>query len=556
MSAADKPIVIEKTAEELRAVVGRARAQGIDRVDADTLEALVASHCLVVDLLRDRQTTVARLRHLLFGPSSETRRALFGEGTPAADPSGAMAATTRDGHGVAAPSTAAGAVEAPAASTPEPEPPAKGHGRHGVEDFPAATPVLTPHATLHAGDGCPHCKGRVYPRPPQRLVRIVGVAPFAATVYEQERLRCNLCGEAYTAPAPEGVGEERYDASATAMVALLRYGLGMPFYRVAALQESAGVPLPASTQWDLVHEAADALAPLLAALVALAARGEVLHNDDTTMTVLSLKKEGPDEDGRSGMFTSAVLARVGGRTVALYGTGRPHAGERLAEVLAKRPAGLPPPTQMCDALDRNLPDGFMTILGNCLVHMRRQFVDVVAAFPSEVRHVIDELAEVYRVEKVAKALTPEQRLALHQLHSGPVLERLRAWFQELEDEKRVEPNSGLGKAIAYATRRWDRLTLFLRVAGAPLDNNACEQILKRAILHRKNSLFYKTTNGARVGDLFMSLITTARLANVDAFRYLTAVLKHRERVAAAPDDWLPWTWEQTLARDGLARPGA
>ena len=80
--------------------------------------------------------------------------------------------------------------------------------------------------------------------------------------------------------------------------------------------------------------------------------------------------------------------------------------------------------------------------------------------------------------------------------------------------------------------------------------------MKRAILHRKNSLFYKTLNGARVGDLFMSLITTARLAKVDAFRYLTAVLKNRERVAAKPDDWLPWTWEATLAHEGLARPGA
>ncbi len=556
MSASDKPIVIEKTAEELRAVVGRARAQGIDGVDADTLEALVASHCLVVDLLRDRQTTVARLRHLLFGPSSETRRALFGEGAAVAAPSSELSATTRDPHAVAAPATAAGAVEVTGVSLPEPQPPAKGHGRHGVEDFPAATHVLTAHPTLHVGDGCPHCKGRVYPREPQRLIRIVALAPFAARVYEQERLRCNLCGEAYTAPAPEGVGAERYDASATAMVAVLRYGLGMPFYRVAALQESAGIPLPASTQWDLVHEAADALAPLLAALVALAARGEVLHNDDTTMTVLALKEEGPDEDGRSGMFTSAVLARVGERTVALYGTGRPHAGERLAEVLAKRPAALPAPTQMCDALDRNVPKGFETVLSNCLVHMRRQFVDVVESFPTEVRHVIDELAEVYRVDEVAKPLTGERRLALHQLHSAPVMARLRAWFQELEDEKRVEPNSGLGKAIAYATRRWDRLTLFLRVAGAPLDNNACEQILKRAILHRKNSLFYKTTNGARVGDLFMSLITTARLAKVDAFKYLTAVLTHRDRVAAAPDDWLPWTWEQTLVRDGLARPGA
>jgi transposase len=539
MPAAEKPMVIEKTPEELRALVERVRGQRLEAGDADTLATLVASYGLMVDLLRDRQTTIARLRELLFGPSSERRKDLFGDGSKEGGSSGT--------------STQAPASEpAPAVRA---KAPVQGHGRHGVDDFPAAVRVQTEHGTLHEGDGCPHCRGRVYARPPQRLVRIVGLAPFAATVYEQERLRCNLCGDVFTAPAPAGVGEEKHDASAVAMVALLRYGLGMPFYRVAALQESAGIPLPASTQWDLVHEAADALAPLLGALVALAARGEVLHNDDTTMTVLSLKKEGPDEDGRSGVFTSAVLARVDGRTVALYGTGRAHAGERLAQVLAQRPAELPPPKQMCDALERNVPEGLQTILGNCLVHMRRQFVDVVGSFPTEVRHVIDELALVYMVEEAAKGLSAQGRLELHQLHSAPVMERLAAWFKEQEDEKRVEPNSGLGKAIAYATKRWERFTLFLRVAGAPLDNNACEQILKRAILHRKNSLFYKTTNGARVGDLYMSLITTCKLAGVDAFRYLTQVLLHKARVATHPDDWLPWHYEATLVREGLASPG-
>lgn len=543
MAAGDRPIVIEQTAEELAAVVGRARAQRMEPGDADTLEALVVSYGLVVDMLRDRQTTVERLRRLVFGASSERREALFGEPAAAASADGASEA----------PRPPAAASMAPAVA--QAREPAPGHGRHGADDFPAARHVATAHGTLAAGDGCPECKGRVYPRPPQRLVRIVGVAPFAATVYEQGRLRCNLCGEVFTAPAPDGVGEEKHDASAVAMVALLRYGLGMPFYRVAALQESAGIPLSASTQWDLVHEAADALSPLMAALRALAARGEVLHNDDTTMTVLALKAQGPDEDGRCGMFTSAVLSRVEGRTVAIYATGRPHAGERLGEVLAGRPPGLPAPIQMCDALERNLPDGLETIVGNCLVHMRRQFVDVVGSFPTEVRHVIDELAEVYRVETAAKSLTAERRLALHQLHSAPVMARLWDWFQELEDEKRVEPSSGLGKAIAYAQKRWDRLTLFLRVPGAPLDNNACEQVLKRAILHRKNSLFYKTQNGARVGDLFMTLITTARLADVDPFHYLTQLLRHKQDLARAPDDWLPWAYRETLAQSKAAGPG-
>lgn len=540
MASSERPQVLEKTAEALAAVVERVRTGAADAADADTIAALVASHCLLTELIRDRQTTIARLRRLVFGAQSERRDAVFPP--PAGEASAPPAAT-------APAEVSDAAAQEPARAA------ARGHGRHGADDFPAAARVETAHGTLRAGDGCLHCKGRVYARPPQRLVRIVGLAPFAATVYEQERLRCNLCGEVYTAKAPAGVGEEKHDASAVAMVVLLRYGLGMPFYRVEALQESAGIPLPASTQWDLVAGAADALAPVHDALQALAARGEVLHNDDTSMTVLSVLKEGRDEEGRRGVFTTAVLSRVDGRTVALYATGRQHAGENLGDVLARRPDGLGPPIQMCDALERNLPDGLATIVSNCLVHMRRQFVDVAEAFPTEVRRVLDELAEVYRVEAAARGLSPQARLALHQAHSGPTMDRLALFLAELLDEKRVEPSSGLGKAIAYAQKRWDRLTLFLRVPGAPLDNNACEQVLKRAILHRKNSLFYKTQNGARAGDLFMSLIATARLAAADPFHYLTELMRHKHELATAPDDWLPWTYRETLARSKAAGPG-
>jgi len=182
-------------------------------------------------------------------------------------------------------------------------------------------------------------------------------------------------------------------------------------------------------------------------------------------------------------------------------------------------------------------------------HMRRQFVEVVGSFPDEVRHVVDELALVYRTEARARdqALSPAERLALHQRESGPVMEQLSKWMVALVEERRVEPNSGLGKAIAYAQKRWSRFTLFLRVEGAPLDNNVCERMLKRAILHRKNSLFYKTQNGARVGDLYMSLIATAKLAQADPFDYLTELQQHASEVAKTPAAWMPWNYRTALA---------
>ena len=113
-------------------------------------------------------------------------------------------------------------------------------------------------------------------------------------------------------------------------------------------------------------------------------------------------------------------------------------------------------------------------------------------------------------------------------------------------EKLTEPNSAPGGAITYMLKHWDQLTLFLRQAGAPLDNNVCERALKKAILHRKNALFYKTRNGARVGDLFMSLIYTCQLNKANPFDYLTQLQRHADRLGVSPQLWMPWNYRAAL----------
>ena len=131
------------------------------------------------------------------------------------------------------------------------------------------------------------------------------------------------------------------------------------------------------------------------------------------------------------------------------------------------------------------------------------------------------------------------------------MDALHAWMTEQMDQKKVEPNSGLGEAIEYMLNHWESLTLFLRVAGAPLSNNICEQAHKMAILHRKNSLSYKTQNGARVGDLFMSLIHTCWLNGANPFDYLSALQRHASAVRANPSQWLPWNYTQVAAASPL-----
>ena len=139
-------------------------------------------------------------------------------------------------------------------------------------------------------------------------------------------------------------------------------------------------------------------------------------------------------------------------------------------------------------------------------------------------------------------MTADQRLRFHQSKSGPLMEDLETWLNDQLDQKKVEPNCGLGQAISYMLNHWKPLTLFLRVPGAPLDNNICERALKKAILHRKNALFYKTEHGAHVGDLFMSLIHTCNLAGVNPFDYLTELQKHSADLADHPEKWLPWNY--------------
>ena len=431
----------------------------------------------------------------------------------------------------------------PAASPAKPN----GHGRTPAAAYEGARKVTVTHPDLQHGDRCPGCeRGKVYgQKAPTPLVRMVGQAPLAATVYELERLRCNACGQVYTAPEPEGVGPEKFDETAGAMIAQLKYGSGMPFARIEQLERCLGIPLPASTQWEVVEEVAELIKAARDELIRQAASGEVLHNDDTGMRVLKLERPAGEE--RTGVFTSGVVSVGQGRRIALFFTGREHAGENLAEVLRRRAAGLPAPVQMSDALSRNAPKlagGVDILVANCLAHGRRQFVDVAGSFPEQCRFVLETLGAVYGNDAKARGggLAPGERLAFHQERSGPLMKSLEEWLERQLREHLVEPNSGLGKAIQYMQRHWKALTLFLREPGAPLDNNLCERALKKAVLHRKNALFYRTLHGAEVGDLFMSLIHTCELNGVNSFEYLVALQRNAGAVAAAPGDWMPWNF--------------
>jgi hypothetical protein len=516
------PNRIDLKPEELDALLERVKSGRLAENDYEIIKAMAETVTFLSHLSDEKAATIKKLLKMMFGDKSEkTEKLIDKPDRPKTD------------------------RKKKAKKKP------KGHGRNGAADYTGAKKVKVTHESLKHGKRCPKCKkGKVYRlNMPAVAVRVTGKAPLQATVFQMERLRCNLCGEIFTAKTPADIGNEKYDAASAAMIALLKYGSGLPFNRIEGLQGGLGVPLAASTQWDIVDDAAKKVIWAWQELVRQAAQGSVLYNDDTTAKILSLIKEQTEnESSRTGMFTSAILSEVDDKKIALFFTGRNHAGENLADVLEKRQSGTDPPIQMCDALSRNLPKEFTTVLANCLVHARRNFVDVYASFPDQCRFVIETLADVYKNDQATKDqnMSDQERLFYHQTHSGPLMEKLENWLDNQLKAKKAEPNSGLGKAIAYMQNHWEALTQFLKVPGCPLDNNFCEQVLKRAILHRKNSLFFKTERGAFVGDLFMSLIHTCSLVKANPFEYLEALQEHCKFVKKNPKDWMPWNFTKAL----------
>jgi len=438
----------------------------------------------------------------------------------------------------------------------------KGHGRRGVGAYWGAGTACVSHQRLAPGDVCPDCgKGKLFDTArPAVLLRLVAQPPIAGTVFKLQKLRCALCGKIHGATPPPEAGAEKVAPNVAVMLAILRYGYGLPMNRIEQMQEDYGVPLPAGTQWELIREHARELAPILQEYERQAASGEVLHNDDTTARILELEKHirqtraeaTAGEKPRTGIFTTGIIAQCKQHMIALFKSGRQHAGENLQDVLNNRPNNLPPPIQMSDGLSRNKPASTSTIQANCNAHGRRGFVAIADDFPQECTRVLETMRQVYAFDAHARrnALSDEQRLLFHQKHSAPLLngpDGLKPWLESLFNSRQVEPNSSMGKAINYVLKRWNKLTLFLSHPGAPLDNNIAERILKTAIRHRNNSLFYRTQNGAHVGDLFMSLIVTCRMARVNPFDYLSTLRRFSQRLRDGPSQWMPWNYKTTAA---------
>jgi len=537
------PKIKKVTREEKESLMGRVRSSTLAKVDGDFIENAMDTLEFITGKLEEKNIQLEQLVKQMLGIKSEKSSKVLEqiqskqskiETEESADN---CAKNDRQKQKIAAKKF-------------------KGHGRNGVEKYTGAEKVKVAHSELNSGCACPGCsRGKVYnEKKPGVFIHIEGKAPIQATIYETEKLRCNLCGEIFEADLPvEAPTKKHYDETAKSMMAILRYGHGLPLNRLEKLQAGMGIPLPASTAWEKTQEAAEEIMPVYEELTRLAAQGNLIYNDDTGMKILEtmalIKNESQKANGkkiRTGIFTTGIVSEVEENKIALFFTGRKHAGENLDDLLKKRESDRSPPIQMCDGKTGNTLETTDTIISNCNTHARRCFVDVSNNFPNEVAYVLLKFyKEIYKNDAHTRKqnMSPEQRLLYHQKNSKSIMQSFYEWLERQFKKKLVEENSSLGKAISYTLKRWTKLTRFLHISGAPLDNNICERALKRAICHRKNSLFYKTPNGARVGDIFMSLIHTCAYVCANPFDYFTQLQRHSSHVIKDPSKWLPWNYQ-------------
>ena len=433
-----------------------------------------------------------------------------------------------------------------------------------ADDALDTEPAVEVHTieSAHKGDQCPACeKGKLAKVDPATFVRVSGQAPLIVTRHVLEQLRCSTCGTYYSAELPkqhsqDGARGQQYGYSARAIMVIFKTLTGVPYFRQQSLQRVLGFTIAASTIYDQCKAVSEILKPLVDHMLALAANAPEFALDDTTNRILDQKgKEIPDRrtkkpKHRTGIYTSAVVATLeNGHSLLLFKTNIGHAGEWIDEILQPRQTTAPPPILMSDALNRNAPsvlDEF--IWCKCNAHARREFYESFDTMP-QAQWIIDQYALIWQHETHCEEqrLDAQARLRYHKTHSLPIMaamrERCRQWTEGSDE---VEPNSGFGQACTYFLNHFEGLSRFCHVPGAKIDNNRVEQIIKLIIRIRKNSLFYKTQNGADVGDILTTVLATAVENNVNVFEYLVVLQQNWFDVGRHPERWLPWSYRQTL----------
>lgn len=414
------------------------------------------------------------------------------------------------------------------------------------------------HENLEPGDQCLAClQGKVYPFREKVIPILIGRSPLAFEEHRLQTLRCNACGEIFEPKLPEDIPKTGHSMpSAQAVLTIMHYQIGVPFASISKFQKMFDQKISVSQLWDAIEHAAKAIKPIYHELNQQSANCYLFYTDDTKARILShypenkknrdKKKRNKDPDDRVATYTSLIIGCTSeGHEIYQYFHGRKYAGENLADLLIQRDLLNGKPIQMKDASTMNAPTNIEVFEAKCNAHAIRKFKDLKSLYPKECEEILKRYVKVSKKDKdlLGERVTARDRLANHKEFSLPLMKEIKSYMKGLIDNKKIEPNSTLGEAIAYFTSHYKELTAFCHIEGAPFDNNKCERGLKMVIRLRKTSMFYKNKHGAEVAGILHSVLYTAQESGVNVLHYLQTIMENQEKVCLDPKSYLPWMYQ-------------
>lgn len=565
----EAPTPVELSPAEVSELKERLKKQELNATDIEKLLGLIAFCQWMQQRLARAKLSIKRLRQL-FGFKNESRKRskkLRGDAKERPSNEDMKSDATTDSINPEETNTTVESPEdAPENKTNITLPqwdPEKNHGRYAAAEYWGCPIVDVPFDDeLLKANKCPHCaacntEATVYPEAPTVLVFLDSQPLISGEQFHLQKGRCGICKTYFSATKPSDLkNRSKYSPQSISTLAITHYYAGLPFKRIETLQKAQGVPLADATQYDLMERLhRETLMPVANVLKLYAANGSAFYYDDTPGNILEQTRQensGHSGNNKKSIHTTALLSEYEGHRIYLFNTNTLSSGKEFSKLLQKRTTDDVFIT-MSDASSSNFPDlnehlAARWIISLCLAHGRRRFVELLEEADDDTQLVLDIISQVYQHESHCKRqqLNALERLDYHQLQCKPLMDALHTWLNNLMLYKKIEPNSQLGETVNYLLKRWHWFTQFLRIPGAQLDNNICEQAIKVVIRYRKNSLFYKTFYGATVGDAIMSILHTAAFAGANIFDYLTVLQQHTQEVASAPENWLPWNYQQTL----------
>lgn len=528
--------------DKLRSAVEGTADLAEDSAILGGLQTIINEHAAMVRLLSEEWTNQERAARGVFN-SFETCDPLFRDSQL-----GVSGASNQDEQPQKS-SAASGTVPA---DNPHPEHPSAGSDR---KRKPPRKPDKTIEHRLTADQLVCPCCGKTMHRAHKKKDVIIRLNGFSREEHLSETARCLTCETKVEAEGPCERTFGNFSAEAAAGVTALRYVHGLPSKRLEEISSSLGYYIPDSTQWDVFEATANELRDFFVFIRIQAASAPVIHMDDTSVTIneISAEIKAADQIGqqRTGVHTTGSLAVFPEGKICLFDSGLHHAGEFFADLMDARTidSAVLVMTDAASANSCKYKDVNNDVTeANCNSHAVRRFKDAAKnpVFAEQAGPILKNYAAIFKMDQSLKEATPAERLEAHRSVSLPRMEAIRSQIQEDLRLCRVEPNSELGKNYRYFLNHYTKLTAFCQFESAPICNNAAERLLKRAIRHRKNSLFFKNRIGAAVGDIHMSILMTAVENQVEPMQYMADLLNFSDHRKANPHLWLPWHYPQTI----------